>query len=62
MTASEIDAQIKSAAHYYAMRGEKDMTPAKLRERLEASDGLQQLRQDVLNSKVIQWLIDDAKA
>ena len=62
VTAAEIDAQIQTAAHYYAMRGEKDMTPAKLRERLEANDGLRQLRQDVLNSKVIQWLIDDAKA
>lgn len=61
-TEAEITEQINAAANYYAMRGEKDMTPAKLRERLEAGDGLQQIKQDLLNGKVVKWLIADAKA
>ena len=58
----EVGRQIASAVAYYSARGEKDLTPAKLRERLEAGEGLALLRQDLLNGKVIEWLLADAKA
>jgi FKBP-type peptidyl-prolyl cis-trans isomerase (trigger factor) len=58
----EVGRQIASAAAYYSSRGEQDLTPAKLRERLEAGEGLALLRQDLLNGKVIEWLLADAKA
>jgi trigger factor len=61
VTELEVSTQILAATQYYASRGEKDLTPAKLRERLEAGDGIEMIRQDLLNSKVVQWLINDAK-
>ena len=59
---AEIDGQIAAAARYYPARGEKNLTPARMRERLAEGDGLDLMRQDLLNAKVIQWLLADAQA
>jgi len=61
-TEAEINAELAAAASYYASRGEKDMTPAKLRERMEESGGLQQVAHEIRDGKVMKWLLDDAKA
>ncbi len=61
-TEAEVNAELAAAASYYASRGEKDMTPAKLRERMEESGGLQQVAHEIRDGKVMKWLLDDAKA
>ena len=59
---AELDGQIATAARYYTARGEKNLTPARMRERLAEGDGLELMRQDLLNSKVVKWLLADAQA
>lgn len=57
----EVNAQIDALAYGLRMRGDKEMTPQKLRAKLEETRGLEQLRQEIRNSKTIDWLIDDAR-
>lgn len=62
VSTGDLDGQIAMVANYYASRGEKDLTPAKLRERLAEGEGLEMMRQDLLNGKVVQWLLADAQS
>lgn len=58
---AEVNEQIAAAARQQVQAGQKDMTPAKLRETLEAGDGMAILRKDLLVARVMKWLLDDAK-
>ena len=62
VSAGDLDGQIATVAAYYASRGQKELTPAKLRERLAEGEGLEMMRQDLLNDKVVQWLLADVRS
>lgn len=57
----EVNAQIDLLANSMRVRGDKDMTPQKLREKLEENGGLDQMRQEIRNSKTLDWLVADAR-
>lgn len=60
---AEVQKEIEAAAQYYAMRsGNKSLTAAKLRANLEQDGTIVLLRTDLLSAKVLNWLVEDAKA
>lgn len=62
LTEAEINQEIDSAARYFAMRGDKNMTADKLRENLYRSGRIVLIKMDLLASKTIKWIADDLKA
>ena len=58
----EVSSHIAMMAEYLSTRGPEKITPKQMRERLEGGDGMVLVRRDLLNDKVIEWLLADAKA
>ncbi len=59
---ADVRRQLDGILHYQTMQGEKNLTLEKLRERLDQNGGMRQIRQELLNAKVVKWLVADAKA
>lgn len=62
LTNDELKKEIESAANYFAMRGDKNMTAEKLAQNLYSSGRIVLIKMDLLSAKTLKWLAEDLKA